>query len=94
MRDIVSEEHWELAQTVRNLVGTYNENYDYVQIGSYQAGVNPTLDAAITLMPKIEAYLKQGINERSTLERALEGLKALFRGDRPERPTPPQRASA
>lgn len=80
MHDIVDPEHWQLAATVRMLIGVYNENYDYIQIGSYAQGVNPTLDAAIKLMPAIESYLKQGINERSTMEKAMEGLRNLFKG--------------
>lgn len=83
MHDIVDEEHWGLAQTVKTLMGTYQENYDYVQIGSYQTGTNPTLDVAIQLMPQIDQFLKQGINERSNIEKATEGIKKVFRARNP-----------
>ncbi len=79
MHDIVNDEHKQLASTIRLLLGVYQENYDYIQIGSYQPGTNPTLDAAIGMMPAIETFLKQDVNERSTMDKALEGLRMLFR---------------
>ena len=79
MRDIVDDEHWQLASTVRQLIGVYQENIDYIQIGSYQQGTNPTLDAAITLMPAIEQFLRQGIDERSSLQEALQGMRDIFK---------------
>lgn len=79
MRDIVDSEHWELASTIRSLLGTYQENYDSVQFGLYQAGTNPTLDAAITMMPSINNFLRQGIDDRSTMDQALDGLRQLFK---------------
>ena len=80
MHDVVDPEHWQLASTLRMLMGVYQENYDYIQIGSYQQGTNPTLDAAIKLMPAIETFLKQGITEKSTMEKAMEGMKKIFQG--------------
>ena len=78
MNDIISDEHRELAQTVRALLGTYKENLDFIQIGAYQSGSNPTLDAAINLMPTIERFLKQGLNESSAIEKTLFDLKSIF----------------
>jgi flagellum-specific ATP synthase len=80
MRDIVDDEHWQLASTIRMLMGIYQENFDLIQMGAYQPGTNPNLDAAISLMPAIEKYLKQGISERSTMEKALEGMRDIFKG--------------
>jgi len=80
MYDIVSKDHWQLASKCRALLGTYQENFDYVQIGSYQPGSNPALDQAIQLMPAIEAYLKQDIDEHTTMEEALRGLTAALTG--------------
>jgi flagellum-specific ATP synthase len=78
MNDIISDEHRELAQTIRALIGTYKENQDFIQIGAYQAGTNPTLDAAISLMPSIDRFLKQGLNESSTFTKTISDLAAIF----------------
>jgi flagellum-specific ATP synthase len=77
MYDIVSKEHWQMASRIRSLLGVWQENLDYIQIGSYQPGSNPLLDQAIQLMPAIERYLKQDVHERTTTEDALRGLMAL-----------------
>jgi flagellum-specific ATP synthase len=83
MHDIIDEDHWGLSQTFKTLMGTYQENFDYVQIGSYQSGTNPTLDVALQLMPQIEGFLKQGINELSTIGEAKEAIKRIFRAKNP-----------
>ncbi|MEZ4742026.1 MAG: FliI/YscN family ATPase [Bdellovibrionota bacterium] len=78
MRDIVSQEHWNLALKLKELISVYNENFDYLQIGTYQAGSNPTMDLAIQLMPKIERFLRQASNEKSSLDEALMNLRSIF----------------
>jgi len=78
MHDIVDRDHLDIANHMKSLLGVYQENYDYVQIGSYQAGSNPMLDEAIRLMPKIERYLKQDRNEATTLEKSLAHLNGIF----------------
>jgi FliI/YscN family ATPase len=82
MRDVVDDEHWQLASTMRALIGAYQENLDYINLGSYQSGTNPTLDAAIAYMPAIESFLKQDIKEHSTMDQALAGMRAIFKKGR------------
>lgn len=79
MNDIISDDHRELALTIRSLIGTYKENQDYVQIGAYQTGTNPTLDAAISLMPSIDRFLRQGITESSDFEKTIKSLSNIFK---------------
>lgn len=78
MHDIVAKDHWDVAGHLKSLLGVYQENYDYVQIGSYQAGTNPTLDEAIRLMPAIDRFLKQDRSENCSLDLALEQLDQIF----------------
>jgi flagellum-specific ATP synthase len=86
MHDIVDRDHQDAAAFIKMLMGTYQENFDYVQIGSYQAGTNPTLDTAIRLMPSIEKFLKQDRNELCPYEKALEQLAVIVHG--PNRANP------
>jgi flagellum-specific ATP synthase len=83
MNDIVSKDHWYLAGQFRNLMGTYMENIDLIQIGAYQPGTNPTLDTAIRLMPQIEAFLRQDQGERSNFDAAFKKLKEIIDGKSP-----------
>lgn len=80
MHDIVDRDHQDAAAFIKTLMGVYQENFDYVQIGSYQAGTNPTLDTAIRLMPSIEKFLKQDRSELCTYEKALRQLAAIVHG--------------
>ncbi len=77
MHDIVDRDHQDLAGHIRMLLGVYEENFDYVQIGSYQAGTNPPLDEAIRLMPAIEKFLKQDRNELSSFEDSMKSLESI-----------------
>lgn len=77
MHDIVDRDHLDLAAHIKMLLGVYQENFDYVQIGSYQAGTNPTLDEAIRLMPAIEKFLKQDRSELTTFDSSIEKLGAI-----------------
>ena len=49
MHDVVTKEHWKLAQHFRELIGVYKDNQDLIQIGAYQSGTNYKLDEAISL---------------------------------------------
>lgn len=77
MFDIVTRQHWTLANKLRALIGVYEQNFDYIQLGTYQSGTNPQLDLAIQLMPQIEKFLRQEIDEVSNLEDAVNGLNSL-----------------
>ena len=74
MRDIVSKEHWQLSLELKELLGVYESNLDFIQLGQYQHGTNPKLDRAIKLMPEIEKYLKQGVDILTSPEEAISGL--------------------
>jgi flagellum-specific ATP synthase len=78
MQDIVTSDHWQLAGHLKSLLGVYQENYDYVQIGSYQQGTNPTLDEAIRLMPKIDKFLRQDRAELDSLDGSMQKLEQIF----------------
>ncbi|MBC7658782.1 MAG: FliI/YscN family ATPase [Chitinophagaceae bacterium] len=80
MSDIVSPAHWQQTNYFRELLGTYNSALDMIQIGAYQPGTNPKLDEAIRLMPVMENFLKQGINESCTVDEATVGLRRVLMG--------------
>lgn len=80
MNDVVSREHWRLAGELKGLLGTYQENIDLIQIGAYQRGTNRRLDEAMSLMPNIERYLQQDMNEISNADDALRQLNQVLLG--------------
>ena len=58
----------------RALLATYAEVADLVRLGAYKAGVDPTVDEAVTLAPRVEALLRQN---RQTTTTAVDNFAAL-----------------
>jgi flagellum-specific ATP synthase len=69
------------AQDVRSLLAAWHDKRDLVAIGAYEAGSDPLVDRAIELKPAIDAFLRQPVDARSTVEEADEGLLALAADD-------------
>lgn len=68
MSEIVSPEHKAAAGRMRNLLSLYRENEDLISIGAYKPGGNPGLDEAVERIDRINAFLKQAVGERCSLE--------------------------
>lgn len=75
MPEVVSREHLELAGKMRNLMATYNNYSDLITIGAYKQGSNPEVDMAIAYHDKIEAFLKQWVNDHFGENDTFELLK-------------------
>ncbi len=86
MIDIVSDEHMENANKVREILAVYKEAYDLINIGAYAKGSNPKIDYAIGLIDKVNQFLKQGIKERYDFETTEQLLASIFSNDNLEKP--------
>ncbi len=71
MVDITGQEQKDTAAKMRNLLSVYYANYDLVSIGAYKKGTNHALDEALKKIDKINAFLKQEINDSFTYEETL-----------------------
>ena len=60
------------------MLATYQQNRDLINIGAYQRGSDPRVDAAIALWPKMQKFLQQGIKERVGHPESLRALAQLF----------------
>lgn len=78
MNSVASERHRALAQALREALAQWREGRDLVEIGAYKPGTNERLDRALTLVPAIDAFLRQGVGERSSLDETLARLEALL----------------
>lgn len=78
MHSITTPEHQQLTRQLQQLCSRFQRNRDLISVGAYSAGSDPVLDQAIRLYPKIEAFLQQGINERSDVSESLGQLTSLF----------------
>ena len=77
MPDVTDQAHQSAASAVRDILATYKEAEDLINIGAYVAGSNPRIDLAISKIESIRHFLRQGIRESATYEEALRGLYAV-----------------
>ena len=78
MEDIVDLEQKQCARKLKEVMATYRKAEDLINIGAYVAGSNPKIDYAITMMGKINRYLKQDIDETTTFDECICQLTELF----------------
>ena len=77
MNEITPQEHLQMASTLRSVLSAYYENADLISIGAYKAGSNPKIDHAIANIDKINAFLRQEINEKLTLEETMRQMQKV-----------------
>jgi flagellum-specific ATP synthase len=75
--EVIDKPHALAARKLRAIMATYAEVQDLIRIGAYVRGSNAQVDKAIELMPRVEAFLKQDIGERSGFEQTRAGLFQL-----------------
>ncbi|CAM2009789.1 flagellar protein export ATPase FliI [Acanthopleuribacter pedis] len=78
MKSLVTNEQVQLAGKVRDLMATYVDAEDLINIGAYAAGSNPNIDQAIAFNEPIEAFLRQSVEEASSHPEALAHLAEIF----------------
>jgi len=77
MPKIVSKEKRDLAGNVRDMIATYREAENLINIGAYVKGSNPNIDKAVEKRPELESFLIQDMNERDSEEDLWSSLKAM-----------------
>lgn len=78
MRNVVSEDQVHLAQAIREVLATYEDAEDLINIGAYKDGANPNIDRAIQLYPNVIRFLRQDVKQGTDLDIAFEGMKQVF----------------
>jgi flagellum-specific ATP synthase len=78
MTEIVPQDVLDAARMLRELMSTYNQSRELVNLGAYKAGTNPTLDRAVELWPRIRAFLAQRPIERAGLDDSIDDLFATL----------------
>jgi flagellum-specific ATP synthase len=77
MPAIVSPEHLTAAGRVRDLLATYAESEDLINIGAYKAGANPRVDWALQHLDSVRDFLAQKVDESSPFEDTVNRIIAL-----------------
>ncbi|MFN3134939.1 MAG: flagellar protein export ATPase FliI [Candidatus Kryptonium sp.] len=77
MPDIVSPEHKKSAEKIIDILATYREAEDLINIGAYVRGSNPKIDKALQMIEKIREFLRQDMKEKAEFEDSVNRLVEL-----------------
>jgi flagellum-specific ATP synthase len=77
--ELVPKPQWDVACKAREALATYKDAQDLIQVGAYVRGSDPRVDEACTLVPKIEAFLRQPVSEGTKVGEAWARLQVALR---------------
>ncbi len=75
---ILGKNHLSLIAKVREVLSNYKKNELLIRIGEYKPGSDKDADFAIKFISKVNAFLKQPVHLKISLEETVEQLKNLF----------------
>ncbi|MDD2421122.1 MAG: FliI/YscN family ATPase, partial [Heliobacteriaceae bacterium] len=75
MLDLVTTEHLEMAAVFRQVLATYREAKDLVDIGAYQRGANAQIDFALEKIAACRKFLQQDVNVAVDFPAAIAGIQ-------------------
>ncbi|MFV0422589.1 FliI/YscN family ATPase [Oleidesulfovibrio sp.] len=85
--DICPPEVIEAGRILTRYLATYRKVEDMINIGAYAQGSNPDIDQAITMVPNINNFLQQHVQDRQPLEECYNQmitLAGLQSGEQPQ----------
>jgi flagellum-specific ATP synthase len=80
MPDITPEPQRQAVGRLREVLSTYRDAEDLINIGAYVPGSNPRIDYAKGMIDRVNGFLKQGIDEKSRFTETVAQLQAMFEG--------------
>ena len=79
MSQIVNKEHKAVAGRLKNVLATYNEAEDLINIGAYKKGSNKEIDYAIEKHEAVNNFLLQGVDDRYEFSQEIQLLNDIFK---------------
>ena len=79
MSAIAGDSHKSAAGKLRNVLGTYDEAEDLINIGAYKSGSNAAIDYAVQKINAVNQFLMQGTMEKFSFEEIIQRLEEMFR---------------
>jgi len=77
MQQVAQHEHLLIAEKIKKLWATYEDNRDLITIGAYKKGSDKEIDLAISKRGALASFLIQRQEETESLESALEKAKKV-----------------
>jgi len=79
MPAITTVEHRKAAQRLLDMMATYREAEDLINIGAYVKGSNPRIDIAVTKIEAIRTFLRQAPDEKEDMKESIQRLINLMK---------------
>jgi flagellum-specific ATP synthase len=78
MPAITTDEHRHAAHRLLDMMATYREAEDLINIGAYVKGSNPRIDEALRNWEKIRLFLRQKANEKADFDESIAQLTGMM----------------
>lgn len=79
MSQISTKEHKKMAGRLKNVLATYNEAEDLINIGAYKSGSNKNIDYAVSKIEEVNKFLMQETDEKYDFNQELAMLENIFK---------------
>lgn len=79
MKDVVNDQHIDLADRFKSILSTYRESEDLINIGAYTSGSNPKIDYAINHIDAMHNFIKQKVNKEYSSEKTIKILENILK---------------
>jgi len=78
MPNICAGEHINMSNEVKDILATYRDAEDLINIGAYKLGTNPKIDRAISIIEQVNIFLKQDKDSNDSFEEILEMMRNII----------------
>lgn len=78
MTSVTDQSHQRLAKKFKELLATYRQAEDLINIGAYKRGSNPKIDEAVARIDEMTGFIKQQIGNSVTVAESVAELRAIF----------------
>ncbi len=79
MSSIADRDHKRVSGILKNVLATYSEAEDLINIGAYKEGSNKNIDFAIEKIDAVNEFLMQATDEKYTFEEAVSIMTDIFK---------------
>lgn len=78
MSQIATKDHKQTAGKIKNIMATYADAEDLINIGAYKAGSNPEIDEAIQKIRLVNEFLLQDTDEKIDFDETVARMKEII----------------
>lgn len=79
MRAVCDPQNVQFAGQIREWMATYAQAEDLINLGAYVKGTNPKIDQAVYVQDRINAFLRQSVDEKATYADTSAAMMAICR---------------